>query len=187
MRVPLVRGRDFAATDAAGAPPVAIVNEALARRLWPALDPIGKRVRVADSTEPWRDVIGVVRDTKHASLTEPSRGAYYAPVDPQADSPLSLVVRTSGDSAEVLSSIADIARGIDRDLPLFEMQTLEYSVRQTLNLHRAAASLMGVFGGLTLLLAAIGVYGIATHSSSSHSLVHSTPISPPTHTPHTLP
>jgi putative ABC transport system permease protein len=166
MRMPLVRGRDFSATDAAEAPLVAIVNQTLARRLWPGADPIGKRVRVANPNEPWREVIGVVADVKFASLTESPRGAYYVPLRQRAASPLSLVVRTAGDSRAALSSIADIARNLDRDLPLFQAQTLEDGVRQAVSLQRAAASLFGVLGGLALLLAAIGVYGVAAHSVS---------------------
>jgi putative ABC transport system permease protein len=166
MRVPLVRGRDFSAADIADGPLVAIVNETLARRLWPRGDPLGQRLRGGDEKEPWRDVVGVVRDVKYANLTESARGAFYVPMQQRADSPLSLVVRTAGDSAAALSSIADIARSLDGDLPLFEVQTLEQSVRRAVNLRRASASLFGVFGGLTLLLAAIGVYGVTAHSVS---------------------
>jgi putative ABC transport system permease protein len=150
----------------ADGPLVAIVNETLARRLWPGGDPLGKRLRGGDEKEPWRDVVGVVRDVKSANLTESARGAFYVPVRQRADSPLSLVVRTAGDAAAALSSITDIARNLDGDLPLFEVQTLEQSVRRAVNLRRASASLFGVFGGLTLLLAAIGVYGVTAHSVS---------------------
>jgi putative ABC transport system permease protein len=161
-----VRGRDFSQTDTADARPVAIVNETLAGRLWPGLDPIGQRLRDTDAKAPWREVVGVVRDAKYLNLTEPPRGLYYSPARQQPGSQLSLVVRTAGDPRAALSPLTEIARSLDPDLPLFQVQTLEDVVRRTLNLQRATASLLGVFGALTLLLAAIGVYGITANSVS---------------------
>jgi predicted permease len=166
FRAPLVRGREFVQTDTAAAPPVAIVNETLARRLWPGVDPIGMRVRVDDAKEPWREVVGVARDAKYLRLTESPRGAYYVPIQQHPASAASLVVRTIGDTHAALSSLTDLTRDLDRDLPLFKAQTLDERIRHTVNLQRAAASLFGVLGSLTLLLAAIGIYGVAAHSVS---------------------
>jgi ABC-type antimicrobial peptide transport system permease subunit len=123
-------------------------------------------VRVDDSKEPWREVVGVARDGKYLFLTESPRGAYYLPIRQHPSSAVSLVVRTTGDTHVALSSLMDLARDLDRDLPLFKAQTLDERIRQTVNLQRAAASLFGVLGGLTLVLAAIGIYGVAAHSVS---------------------
>ena len=162
MRVSFVRGRDFSAADRAEAPPVTIVDATLARRLWPKGDPIGQRLRpTSSSQEPWRQVVGVVRDVKCESLTDISGGEYYVPLRQHPETPLSLVVRTSGDMNTALSSIADIARSLDRDLPLFQAQTFEEAIRQAAVLHRSAASLFSVSGVLALVLASIGVYGVA--------------------------
>src|SRR5207253_571874 len=110
--IPLVRGRDFSQADTAVGPPVAIVNDTLARRLWADVDPIGQRVRDTGANQPWREVIGVVRDGKHLTLTESARGAYYVPARQQAGAQLSLVVRTAGDPRSMLSSLRSIARGL---------------------------------------------------------------------------
>ena len=167
MRVPFRRGRDFSRADSPDGPPVAIVDETLTRRLWPNGDPVGQRLRsTTDRQEPWREVVGVVRDVKSASLTAASGGEYYVPLQQRPGTPLSLVVRTSGDPAAALSSVAEIARTLDRDLPLFQAQTFEEAVRQAAIRHRSAAALFSVFGILALLLASIGVYGVAAHAVS---------------------
>jgi len=164
MRLPVVRGREFAAVDIAGAAPVAIVNETLADRLWAGASPLGKHVRNVDNKkEPWREVIGVVRDAKYLFLTESQRPAYYVPLRQDA-ARAALLVRTAGDSRAALSTLTNIARNIDPDLPLFRVQTLDDQIHRSVNVRRAVASLLSVFGGVTLLLAAVGLYGIAANS-----------------------
>ena len=132
LDLPLVLGREFTRADSAADAPMAIVNETLARRLWPGMDPVGKRVHVADSKEPWREVIGVARDAKYLFLTESARGAYYVPLRPQ--SAASLVVRAAGDARAALSSLTAIARDLDPNLPLFNLHTMDERIRRSLNL-----------------------------------------------------
>jgi predicted permease len=166
LRLPLVRGREFSDVDVSDAAPVAIVNETLAQRLWPGSNAVGKRLRVDGATEPWREVIGVARDAKYVLLSESPRPAYYVPLRADAVSRRSLLVRIAGDSRAALSSLTTIAHDLDPNLPLITLQTLEERIHQSVNLHRAAASLFNVLGGLTLLLAAVGLYGVAAHSVS---------------------
>jgi predicted permease len=164
MRLPILHGREFSWADIASAAPIAIVNETLAQRLWPGANPIGKQVRGANSAEPWREVIGVARDAKYLSLTESARATYYEPMQQDAPREGSLIVRTAGDSHAILSSLTTIAHDLDPDLPLFRVSTLDDQVHRSVNLQRAVASLLTVLGGLTLLLAAVGLYGVAANS-----------------------
>ena len=166
MRLPLRRGREFSGADVSDAAPVAVVNETLAQRLWPGSNAIGKRIRVDDSNEPWREVIGVAQDAKYVFLSESQRAAFYVPLRPETASRRSILVRMAGDSRAALLSLTNIAHDLDPNLPLITLQTLDERIHGSVNLQRAAASLLSVLGGLTLLLAAVGLYGVAAHSVS---------------------
>jgi predicted permease len=160
----VVRGRDFSPAEAAADAAVAIVNETLAQRLWPNMDPLGKRVRVTEPEGAWREVVGVARDAKYLSLTEAPMGAYYVPQP--LTSAGTVIVRTAGSPRTTLAALTNVARDLDPALPLFSAQTMEDRIRRTANLQRAVVSLLGVLGALTLLLAWVGIYGVAAHSVS---------------------
>jgi putative ABC transport system permease protein len=164
LRLPVVRGREFSSADIAANAPVAIVNETLARRLWADVDPLGQRVRAAESKEPWREVIGVARDAKYLFLTESPLGACYMPLPPPSGG--TFIIRTTGSPRATLASLTNIARDLDPELPIATAQTMAERVRLTTRLRRAVVSLLGVLGALTLLLASIGIYGVAAHSVS---------------------
>ena len=164
LGLPIVRGRVFTPAEVAADAPVAIVNETVARRLWPGVDPLGQQVRADGSNEPWREVVGVAGDAKYLSLTESFLGGYYLPLP--APSGGTFVIRTTGSPRAVLVSLTDIARDLDPDLPTARAQTMEERIRRTVNLRRAVVSLLGVLGALTLLLASVGVYGVAAHGVS---------------------
>ena len=159
----LTRGREFTTRDVAGAPPVVIVNETLAHRLWPGQDPIGKRLRFGG--EPFLEVVGVARDGKYHELTERPRGFLYVPERQRADlSDITLLVRTAGDPRSLIPVLGEAVHALDRSLPLFQAITLEDALRQRLDGERGASSVLGVFGGLALLLAALGLYGVMAYA-----------------------
>jgi putative ABC transport system permease protein len=106
----------------------------------------------------------VARDAKYLFLTESRLGAYYMPLPEESGG--TFVIRTSGSPRAVLRSLTDITRAIDPNLPIARAQTMEERIRRSLNLRRAVVSLLGVLGMLTLLLAAVGIYGVAAQSAS---------------------
>jgi predicted permease len=166
MGIGVVKGRDFAATDRLASTQVAIVNEALARRLWPNQDAIGKRFRIDSKDEPLREVVGVTKTGKYDSLNESESAFFYVPEPQLASLPqgaLSLVVRSSGDPATLLAPVSRLFRGLDPNLALYRLETLDQSLSRAVDKQRAASGMLGVFGALALLLAALGMYGVTAH------------------------
>jgi predicted permease len=163
---PLLRGRDFTTHDVKGAVPVAIVNETLARRLWPDQDPLGKRLRITwGDDEPFLEVVGVAKDGKYHELTERPRGFLYVPERQGAVlSDITLLVRSASDPRPMIPALGEAIHALDRNLPLFQIVTLEDALRERLDKERGASAVLGVFGGLALLLAALGLYGVMAYA-----------------------
>ena len=162
---PLLKGRDFTTHDRRGAPPVVIINETLARRLWPEQDPIGKRLRFPWGDEPFMEVIGVAGNGKYHELTEEPRGFIYVPERQRAElTDITLLVRASGDPRPLVPALADAIHALDRNLPLFQIVTFEDALQDWLDKERGATAVLGVFGGLALLLATLGLYGVMAYA-----------------------
>jgi predicted permease len=158
VHMPIVRGRGFTNADRVGSPPVAVVNEVIARRLWPDADPIGKRFRAGRGGEPVT-VIGVVQTAKYRSLIEASRPFFYRPFAQVYQSPMTLHVATDGDPRVLIPALRQLARALDEDLPVYRIQTLGDRLEGSVSLERTAAILVTSYGLLALLLAAVGLYG----------------------------
>jgi putative ABC transport system permease protein len=163
MQMPVVAGRALSERDDRSAPIVAVVNETLAGRLWPGEPPIGKRVRVGGSSQPLREVVGVVRDSKYDDLTESPRAFTYLPLAQDSQGYVSLVVRTAGDERAVLRPVQEVIQRLDADLPVFNVRTFDEILAGNVDKRRAASVPIGVFGVLTLLLASLGLYGVTAH------------------------
>ena len=154
----LVLGRGFTDVDRRDAPPAAVVNEAIARQLWPNENPVGKRFRMGRQGEPLT-VVGVVRTAKYRTLVEPSRPFFYRPFAQVYQSPMTLHVATAGDPRVLMPAIGQLVQSLDKDLPVYRLQTLEDRLVGSVSEQRTAAALVGAYGVLALLLAAVGVYG----------------------------
>jgi predicted permease len=161
LRVPLLAGATFDARDAAaGAPPRAIVNQALARKLWPTGNPIGRRLRVPmfNGIEP--EVIGVVGDVHLMDARTPPRSTVYLSNARFPSEVLDLVVRGSADEASLVASLRAEVTALDAAVPVYQVTTMDGLVGRSLARDRFTAVMLGAFAVVSLLLAAVGIYGV---------------------------
>ena len=161
----LVRGRSFTDADRDGAPDVAIVSEDVADRTWPGEDPIGKRIKFGsyDSRDEWRTVVGVAKPTRYRELTVP-RPTLYLPDQQFIVAARMLVVRTSAPTAVVSRLVRARVAAVDPDVQVMRIAPLSELLERPLARPRFDAFLIGVFGGVALFLAAIGVYAVIAAS-----------------------
>lgn len=163
--IPVLRGRAFAPRDRAGAAPVAIVNETMARRLWPGRDPVGRSLHLDDEPAPV-EVIGEVRDTKHQSLAEGPHPFLYLPLAQRYSPRVTVIVRTHGEPAGLLPALRRTVQELDPTLPLLDANTVAGTVQTALWMPRLGVALLSLFAGLALALAALGIYGITAQGLS---------------------
>lgn len=163
----LLRGRLLTEEDRANTEAVVVIDETAAERYWHGDDPIGRRVSVDDElvdgewVPRWRTIVGVVGHVRNYELAEPSRVEAYVPLEQSACCrTLWLTVRTTGDPAALASRVRDVVRGVDPEIPVFRVNTMRAVLAGETAVHRAVRAMFGVFGGLALLLGAVGIYGV---------------------------
>jgi predicted permease len=171
LRIRLLRGRSLTAADRAGQPPVAVIDETMAKQGWGGTDPIGHRVRIGPSdTGPWYTIVGVVADVMQASLGERAANAIYVPESQWlfADGTMTLAVRTRGaaDPAAMTRALRTAIWSVDKDQAITRIATLDDLVAATEARRRFALVLFEVFAAVALVLAAAGIYGVLAGSVS---------------------
>jgi putative ABC transport system permease protein len=161
MRIPIRRGRAFTAADREGSAPVAIVSESMAARYWPGEDPIGRRLRIRDGA--WTTVVGVSGDIIQDWFDKRNAPTLYRPMAQFPVDFMGLTVRTSGDPAALAGAVRQALLRVDPAQPIFEMMPMRQQLHErTIGLQYLAA-IMTVFGGLALILAAVGLYAVTAY------------------------
>jgi putative ABC transport system permease protein len=171
LGIPLIKGRDFTAGDHAQAPRVVIISETMARRYWPNEDPLGKRLRETGAGDPWLSIVGVVGEVKYRGLPQNPNADpdVYFPLMQEPNKDLFLVVRSSGDPNSLVAAVRGVLQKLDPDLPAYNVTTMAERVANQTTQSRFSAWLHAIFGGLALVLAAVGIYSVMSYAVEQRS------------------
>ncbi len=163
MGIPLVSGREFTRADDEKAALVAVVNETMAAKYWRGKNPIGERVQVKSR---WMQVVGVAKDSKYQSVREAPKPFFYVPLRQNFSRGAGLFIRTPLSPGTMATALAREVHALDGNLALYEVITLQEQVDRSTSPRQVAVTLVGILGGLALLLAAIGLYGVMSYAVS---------------------
>ena len=179
FRIPILRGRDFTENDKAGAPGVALINEALAKQLWPNEDPVGQHIMCGQGLgpdlagEPEREIIGIVGDSHNSGLGHPADPMMMVPIAQVPDGyaaaysdiqPLFWLVRTHGDPRQATAAITEQLRIASSGFPVAHVRTMDEVMGRSTARESFNMLLLTIFGAVALVLAAIGIYGLMAYS-----------------------
>jgi predicted permease len=161
--LPLRQGRLLQESDRAGTPPVLVINEAAVRRYFPDVNPIGNRIRFWGAA---REIVGVVGDEHMYGVTEAVPPAVYSPLAQTPIATTDILLRSEGDPAEQIRALRAAVAGIDRELALFQIESMRTTLDDTIAPQRFTAALLGLFAGTALLLALVGIHGLISYAVS---------------------
>jgi putative ABC transport system permease protein len=163
LRIPVIRGREFNERDDARAPLVGMINESMARRYWPAQNPLSRHILLGRMVQPL-EIVGVLGDVRNVSVASDVAPEIYIPFAQRPWANINLIVRTYGDPHALVSPVRARVLAIDRDQPVTEIQTMEELLEKGAAQPRFTTFLLGSLSATALLLAVVGVYGVIAYS-----------------------
>jgi predicted permease len=161
-QIPILRGRDFSLADSLSSQKVVIINDALASRYWRNQDAVGKRMKIEGG---WATVIGIARTSEYYDLNEKRQPFIYLPLYQFYSSDVILHVRTASAPLASASDVTDAIHQLNADLPVYDISTLEQRTKTASFVENMAGTLVGAFGVLALVLAAVGIYGLISYGT----------------------